>query len=605
MNLLNKKHLDDFQSNIFKIIKQINAWHVGRISHQNFLLTLSFVIGIFAAISAIILKNLVFYTAQFLHTLFPADQFNFLYLIFPAIGITLTVIFVRRYVKHKISHGVSRILWAISQNKGDINKESTWTSMVASTLTVGFGGSVGLEAPIVFTGSAIGSTIGRAFELDAKSKILMVACGATGAMAAIFKAPIAAIVFAIEVIMIDLTTASLMPLLIASVAGTTLSFFLLGKTVMFSYPITQEFNLKNIPFYIVLGVFTGLISIYFTKTSGFIESLFQRIGAPIVKIVFGGLMLSLLIFCFPLLYGEGYESLTAMLNSRGHELIANSAFWDFRDNLWMVLGFLLLVLLFKVIAMATTNGSGGVGGVFAPSLFMGGVSGYAIVLFCKLAFNIDLPVENFVLAGMAGVMAGVMHAPLTAIFLIAELTSGYQLFVPLMITSALSFITVIPVEPHSIYTKQLAARGELITHHKDKAALSQLNVREIIETNFLKVSKTNTLRELVKVISQSKRNIFPVTDHLDRLEGIVSLDEIRKVIFDTDLYDCVLVSDLMSLPITTISINEPMEIVVKKFKSTGNYNIPVIDELGRYVGFISRANLYTNYKNIVEDISED
>ncbi len=587
------------------IIHEVSLWRERHLSPQNFLLILSLFIGVIAAFSAIILKNLVHYTSYYLHNSFTPESFNYLFLIFPTVGIILTVLFVKYIVKAKINHGVSRILWAISQNKGNIDKHNTWTSLVASTLTVGFGGSVGLEAPIVYTGAAIGSNISNLFRLDNKSRILLLACGATGAMAAIFKAPIAAIVFAIEVLMIDLTTASLMPLLLASVAGTSVSFFLLGKSVMFNYSVNSHFDLQNIPLYIVLGVFTGAISIYFSKTSGWIEAKFKKIDKIWFKIAIGGGIISLLIFAFPLLYGEGYESLTSLLNGRAEELIFNSLFWGFRDNAWMFLGFLLLVLIFKVVAMATTNGAGGIGGVFAPSLFMGGIAGYFIAILFKVVFNIDVPVENFVLAGMAGVMSGVMHSPLTAIFLIAELTSGYILFVPLMITSAISFMTTIPFEPHSVYTKRLAAKGELMTHHKDKTALSQISIRGIIETNFSSIKKDATLRELVNVISESKRNIFPVLDENNKFTGVVSLDEIRDVVFCAELYDTVIVKELMFMPIVSITPEETMDHVVEKFRSSKYYNMPVIEADGTYVGFISRANLYTNYKDIIEEISED
>jgi chloride channel protein, CIC family len=590
---------------ILNIVHQISIWREQNISHQTFILLLSIVIGFVAAIAAILLKNVVHTTAYLLHNTFTPDNFNYLFLIFPTIGITLTVIFVKYGIKAKISHGISRVLWATSQNKGKIDRHNTWSSLVASTLTVGFGGSVGLEAPIVFTGSAIGSNIATSFNLDTRSRILLVACGAAGAMAAIFKAPIAAIVFAIEVLMIDLTTASLMPLLLASVAGTSLSFFFLGKSVMFSYPVTSDFKLENIPFYVILGAFTGIIAIYFTKTSGYIETRFKKVSSTRKKIIIGGVLLSVLIFVFPLLYGEGYDSINAMLNGQGEAIIYNSLFWNYRNNSWIFLGFLLLVLVFKVIAMATTNGAGGVGGIFAPSLFMGGIAGYFVAMFLKIAFDIDVPVENFVLAGMAGVMSGVMHSPLTAIFLIAELTSGYQLFIPLMITSAISFITIIPFEPHSIYTKQLAARGELVTHHKDKAALSQISIIEIIETNFSIISKELTLREFVSVIAKSKRNIFPVTDSDNKFLGLVAIDEIRDTIFNTELYDSLYVKDLMIIPEATITPDESMQEVVKKLRTTGYYNMPVIDANGMYVGFISRANLYTNYKDIIEEISED
>ena len=590
---------------ITSLIHHITVWRERHLSHQHFILLLSLFIGIISALAAIILKNLVFYTVYFLHSSFPPEEFNYLYLLFPVIGITLTVLFVKLVIKANISHGISRILLAISKDKGKIDKHNTWSSLVASTLTVGFGGSVGLEAPIVYTGSAIGSNIGRIFKLDTRSIIILIACGSTGAFAAIFKAPIAAIVFAIEVLMVDLTTASLMPLLIASVAGTSLSFFLLGKSIMFSYTVSSDFQLQNIPLYILLGIFTGVVSIYFLKTSGYIESLFKKINKTYVKIIIGGTVLSLLIFLFPILYGEGYDTLKAILNGKGEELLFNSFFWDYRSNAWMFLVFLFLVLIFKIWAMATTNAAGGVGGVFAPSLFMGGIAGYFIAILLKVLFNLDVPTENFVLAGMSGVMSGVMHSPLTAIFLIAELTSGYGLFVPLMITSALSFITVIPFEPHSIYTKPLAANGELITHHKDKAALSQINIAKIIETDFSTICKEASLGDLVKVIANSKRNVFPVIDKKNTFMGVVWLDEIRKDIFNTKLYDRVHVKDIMFMPECKITPDESMENVVKKFRASGYYNMPVVDHKNKYIGFISRANLYTNYKDIIEEISED
>ncbi len=590
---------------INKFIEKVSLWRNEHISHQNFLLILSLIIGILGALSAVILKNLVFYTASFLKNSFSPEDFNYLYLGFPVVGIFLTVLFVKYIVRDKINHGISRILWSISRNNSEIKKHNTWSSLIASTFTVGFGGSVGLEAPIVLTGSAIGSNVGQLFNLDNRSKTILLACGAAGAMAAIFKAPIAAIVFAIEVLMIDLTMSSLLPLLIASVAGTSVSYFLLGKSVMFSYLVQTPFELRNIPYYLALGIFAGFISVYFTKMAMFIEAQFKKIDKLYVKLIIGGCSLGLLIFIFPLLYGEGYESLSAMLNQRYEELLYNTVFWEFRSNSWILLGFLFLVLIFKVFAMAITNGAGGNGGIFAPSLFMGGIAGFFVAIFIKTVLKIDIPVENFVLAGMAGVMAGVMHSPLTAIFLIAELSGGYNLFIPLMITSSVSYLTVMPFEPHSIYTKRLAAKGELTTHHKDKAALSKINIVEIIENNFSPILKTATLRDLVSAISKSKRNVFPVLGENDKFEGVVYLDEIRDIIFNPEKYDSVMVKDLMFMPEATITPNENMADVVRKFRKTGYYNMPVIDENGKYLGFISRANLYTNYKDIIESISED
>lgn len=584
------------------IIRIRDKYHI---SNQNFILFLSFIIGIVGGLSAVLLKNLVFYTSHFLHSRFPANEYNFLYLAFPIIGITLTVIYLRVFIKDKINHGVSRILYAISKNKGNIKKHNTYSSLIASTFTVGFGGSVGLEAPIVLTGSAIGSNVGKLFKLSTQTKILLVACGSSAAVAAIFKSPVAAIVFAIEVLMIDLTMGSLIPLLISSVTGTTISFLLLGKQVMFDFNVTNDFNISNIPFFIILGIFCGFVSLYFTRISMYVESIFKNIKQQGVKILAGGVGLGILIFFFPILYGEGYQDINFILNGQAYEVMHNSFFYDFKDNAYLFLIFIFLVLIFKVIAMSITNGAGGIGGVFAPSLLMGGLSGYFIVLFMKTFSSISLPAENFTLAGMAGVMAGVMHSPLTAIFLIAEISGGYQLFIPLMITSAFAYLTVIPFEHYSIYSKRLAARGELMTHHKDKTALLNLNIMEMLETNFSTVNKDASLRDLVKVIASSKRNVFPVVDSQNNFEGLVFMDDIRDLIFNPEIYDTVLVSDLKYTPKCTIAPDESMQEVVRKFEESGSYNMPVVDRNNKYIGFVSRANLFTNYREIIEELSQD
>lgn len=591
---------------VFKIVHYIiKVRDRYNVSNQHFILFLSFIIGIVGGFSAILLKNLVFYTAHFLHTRFPANEYNFLYLAFPIIGITLTVIYLRVFIKDKINHGVSRILYAISKDKGDIKPHNTYSSLIASTFTVGFGGSVGLEAPIVLTGSAIGSNIGRLFKMNTQTKILLIACGSSAAMAAIFKSPVAAIVFAIEVLMIDLTMGSLLPLLIASITGTTVSFLLLGKEVMFNFNITNNFDMSNIPFFIMLGIFCGFVSLYFTRASMYVENIFKNIKRQGVKILAGGVGLGILIFFFPILYGEGYQDINYILSGQAHEVMHNSFFYDFKDNAYMFLIFIFLVLIFKVIAMSITNGAGGIGGVFAPSLLMGGLSGYFIVLFAKTFTNFNLSPENFTLAGMAGVMAGVMHSPLTAIFLIAEISGGYQLFIPLMITSAFAYLTVIPFERYSIYSKRLAARGELVTHHKDKTALLHLNIMEMLETNFSTVNNDASLRELVKVIASSKRNVFPVVDSKNNFEGLVFMDDIRDLIFNPEIYDTVFVSELKYTPKCTIAPDEPMKEVVRKFEESGTYNMPVVDRNNKYVGFVSRANMFTNYREIIEELSQD
>lgn len=593
------KYLNIVADYIIKIRNRHN------ISQQNFILFLSFIIAIFGGFASIILKNTVHFTADFLSTRFPSDQYNYLYLGFPIIGIILTIIFINRFVKDKINHGISRVLWAISRNNSDLKPHHTYSSMVASTLTVGFGGSVGLEAPIVLTGSAIGSNIGQLFKMNPQVKTLLIACGSSAAMAAIFKSPIAAIVFAIEVLMIDLTMSSLLPLLIASITGTTISYLFLGKSVMFNFALKDTFTVSNLPLFILLGVFAGFISVYFTRTTIYIEGVFKKIKRRGLKIAIGGISLGVLIFFFPLLYGEGYENINYILSGKPFEIMHNSFFYEYSDSAIMVIIFLVLVLFFKVIAMAITNGSGGIGGIFAPSLLMGSLSGFLAYVVLTNTTSLELSSGVFVLAGMAGVMAGVMHSPLTAIFLIAEMSGGYQLFIPLMITSAFSYLTVLPFERHSIYSKNLAARGELVTHHKDKTALQQIEINNLLETNFLAVDKDATLRELVKVIAASKRNIFPVLSKNKDFIGIVYLDDIRDIIFKPELYDSINVKELMYMPKYVVYEHENNHDVVKKFNEGGDYNLPVVDENNKYLGFISRANFFTNYREIVEELSQD
>jgi len=583
---------------------RIHKWRLKHISHRNFVLILSLIIGLISGLSAVLLKNTVYYTHYFLTLGFNTEGGNLLYLAYPLFGMALTVLFVRYFVKDNISHGVSRILYAISKNNSHLKGHNNYSSMIASTLTIGFGGSVGLEAPIVLTGASIGSNLARVMRMDYRSITLMVGCGAAGAIAGIFKAPIAAVVFALEVLMLDLTMGSLIPLLIAAVTGATVSSFLMGKTVLFSFTVTDPFSLSNIPFYILLGIITGLVSLYFTRANMYIESGFSKIKSPVHKLLLGGIILSVLIFILPPLYGEGYEVLTQILNGEGDAILGNSIFYAFRDNQLLFIGVLLMIMFFKVIAMALTTSGGGVGGIFAPSLFMGGITG----LFTSRVINqfgfITLPESNFALAGMAGVMAGVMHAPLTAIFLIAEITGGYEFFIPLIITSTIAYLTINFYEPHSIYTKRLAIRGELITHDKDKAALTRMRINRLIESNFLPVSPDATLGELVKVIARSERNVFPVIDGDNNFLGVVFINEIRNIMFNHELYESTYVRNLMFMPEPLISIDETMEDVAVKFNECANYNLPVLDK-GKYVGFVSRANVFSAYRNLVKEASQE
>jgi len=480
-----------------------------------------------------------------------------------------------------------------------------YTSLIASTITVSFGGSVGLEAPIVLTGSAIGSNLGRYLRLDYKTITLLVGCGATGAIAGIFKAPIAAVIFSLEVLMLDLTMASLIPLLISSAAGAILAYFFMGHGVLFSFEVSAHpFTLHNLPFYAILGLLCGMVSLYFTRANLSIEKQFQRIPKGILRVLVGGSIASLLIFLFPPLFGEGYETLNNLLDGNGMKVLEGSIFAAIGNHYLLLLFFLVLILIFKVVAMSATTGGGGVGGVFAPSLFMGGVTGFFLSKIVNFFITDRLPESNFALAGMAGVMAAVMHAPLTAIFLIAEITGGYQFFIPLMITSVVAYLTITPFEPHSIYTKRLAETGELITHHKDKAVLSRLSIESLIEKNFLTTEPDVTLGEFVKLVARSQRNVFPVIDNENNFLGVVFINDIRHIIFEHEQYNSVYIRNLMYMPDTLVQHDETMEDVAQKFAETSHYNLPVLKD-GKYVGFVSRANVFSAYRKLVKDFSND
>ncbi|MEI6695433.1 MAG: chloride channel protein [Bacteroidota bacterium] len=587
-----------------KIINRLFIWRLRHISNHRFVLMLSLVIGTLSGLAAVLLKNTAFYTHYFFTSSFNIDSENYWYLAYPMIGIFLTVLYVKYFVKDKINHGISRVLYAISKNGGRMRPHNNYSSMIASTLTVAFGGSVGLEAPIVATGSSIGSSLGQLFRLNYKTTILLIGCGAAGAVAGVFKAPIAGIVFVIEVLMLDLTVTNLIPLLISAITASSISYFLMGKGVLFSFDVTTPFYLKNIPFYMILGIFCGFVSLYFTKISMAIEALFKKIKNQYSKVIIGGLCLGVLIFIFPSLYGEGYDVLKMMLHGKGNEVLQKSFLYFMKNDVWLFSGTLLAIMFFKVVAMAVTNGSGGVGGIFAPSLFMGGITGFFVARTLNIIGIAQVSEINFALVGMAGIMSGVMHSPLTAIFLIAEITGGYQLFTPLIITSTISFLTISNWEPHSIYTKRLAERGELITHDKDKALLTLMKIDKLIETNFHAVNPEADLGDLVHIISRSNRNVFPVIDQDNNFKGVVVLDDIRHLIFDRDIYHKTFVKDLMIIPPYNVDYYDTMESIVYKFNETGNYNLAVLKE-GKYLGFISRANIFSAYQKMLRHFSDD
>jgi len=584
--------------------EKILLWRIKHISERNFVLILSVLIGVFSGIAAVLLKNLAHTTYVLVIKGFVFEKKILLNFVIPLTGIFLTVLFVRKLIKDDLGHGVSKVLHAISKNNGYIKPHNTFSSVVASSLTVGFGGSVGLEAPVVLTGSAIGSNLARLFRLNYKTVVLMIGCGSAGAIAGIFKAPIAGVVFTIEMLMIELTISTLIPLLISAVSGSLVAWLLMGSSVPFFYVIDTPFVLKDVFFYIFLGITSGLASFYFSRTVMNIEEKFSRVKNQYIRVIVGSLILGLLIYVFPSFYGEGYESLMDILRRQGESLINKSLFGDLAYNQWVFLVLLLLLIFLKAIATAVTTGAGGVGGTFAPSLFMGGVIGFFTGRLINTFFDIGISESNFSLVGMAGVMAGVMHAPLTAIFLIAEITGGYELFPPLIITATISYLTTKYFEPHSLYNKKLAEKGELITHNKDQAVLMLMKSDNLIETNFLAIKPTATLGDLVKLISKSSRNIFPVVDDDGTFMGIVILDHVREIIFKPELYEITPVNTLMFMPETTIEIGESMNDVAQKFYNSDKFNLVVLDQ-GKYVGFISRARVFSMYRRLLKDFSYD
>lgn len=576
-----------------------------KLGSKRILVFLSLVVGALSGLAAVLLKRLLHFTIDIVQGMLPADSANYLYIGLPAIGILLTILFLRYFIKDDIGHGVSKVLYAISRKNSKIKSHNTYSSIVSSSITIGFGGSVGAEAPIVYTGAAIGSAIGQFFKVNYRMLTLLVACGVAGGIAAIFKAPMAGIVFTIEVLMLDLTTASIVPLLISAATATSVSFLLSGRQIVFAYNVVCPFELYNIPYFVVLGVFCGFVSLYFIRATMGIEARMARIDGVYKRWIIGGAMLGLLIFVFPPLYGEGYEVLQALLNGQSGIVFQNTLFYSLRDSYPMLLLALILLVVFKALATALTTSSGGVGGTFAPTLFIGGLSGYFVAKVFNAFKFANVSESNFALIGMAGTMAAVMHAPLTAIFLIAEITGGYELFIPLIITATIAYITIMYFEPHSIYSKELALKGELITHHKDKAVLTLLNVGSVIETDFVAVRPGSTLGDLVKAVSRSKRNIFPVVTTENDYIGHVSLDDMREIMFNQQEYATTLVGDLMTVDTVTISILEPMDAVMEKFETSQAWNLPVVDAQGKYVGFVSKSKIFSAYRELLIEFSDE
>lgn len=586
---------------------ELNEWRENHISERMFVLILAFFVGLFSAVAAFALHWIINQIVALLTRSFDASTYNWLYLVYPVMGIYLTSLFVRYVVKDNISHGITRILYAISQNRSRLKSHNIWSSVIASAITIGFGGSVGAEAPIVLTGSAIGSNLGKLFKLDRRTLMMLIGCGAAGAIAGIFKAPIAGLVFTLEVLMIDLTMASLLPILVSCVTATCFTYIFSGNAVLFTFELQDHWTVERIPACVFLGIFCGLVSLYFIRTMGFCEDIFARFkDKPYVKLLLGGSLLSILIFFFPSLFGEGYNSINALLS--GDETTWNTILDNslFSGQAQMLIPYVALVLLTKVFATSATNGGGGCGGTFAPSLFIGCFSGFLFSrLWNQYEIGVHVPEKNFSLMGMAGVMSGVMHAPLTGIFLIAELTGGYNLFLPLMIVSISSYLTIILFEPHSIYGSRLAKDGQLITHHTDHAVLTLMQLDSVIDRDYLSVEPDTELGEIVRKISRSRSSIIPVLDAGGAFQGEIDIRKIRHVVFRIELYHHFTASQLMQEPEAILSNSLQMADVVKIFEKTHADYLPVVDKEHRLKGYISRQRMYTQYRKMVADMSMD
>jgi len=577
---------------------------IRKLPENRMLFFLALIVGAGSGLAAVLLKRAIHFVAWVLKGWFNTPAESFLYIIYPGIGMLIALLFVRYVIKDNIGHGVTKVLLALSKNDSKIKPHNTWSSIFASSVTIGFGGSVGAEAPIVYTGAAIGSNVARAMGLSYKHMTILLGCGAAGAVAGIFKAPLAGVLFTLEILLFNISMTSVLPLLVSAVTATTVSYLLLGGNVVFSNTI-EIFKFSNIPFYILLGIITGFISLYFIRMTLSMEDKISSIQKPFKRWAISAISLGLLIFLFPPLFGEGYDSLSALLNNNTRDSIGPSIFDSFFEYEWFVPAFFTAVIIFKVWAMSFTNAGGGVGGTFGPTLFIGGVSGFVLARIINLSGIYVVPEANFALVGMAGLMAGVMQAPLTAIFLIAEMTGGYILFMPLIITSAISFATIRSFESYSIYTKRIAKKGDLLTHDSDQAVLTLLKTSDLIEKDFTKIAPDKTLGDLVEILRTSKRNIFPVVDSNHKLCGIILLDDIRQIMFDSEKYDSVIVSQLMKEPETYVFESDKMEEVMKKFEATATWNLPVLDSKNNYTGFVSKSKIFSAYREQLQKVSHD
>ena len=589
-----------------RFIREISVFASRHLTPKQLIFTLALLVGVGSAIAAWVLKTLIEEIALLLTSHFDVTSANRLYLVYPVVGIFLCVMFVKFIVRDDISHGVTKILYALSRRQGDIRSHNCWSSVIASSLTIGFGGSVGAESPIVLTGSAIGSLLGRQFRVDHKTMMLLIGCGASGAIAGIFKAPIAGLMFTLEVLMVDLTMASLLPLLVSCLTATCITYTLAGTSPMFSFELTDPFIVRRVPTALLLGVTCGLVSLYFTRVMNSFEQVFGKLRHPAARLALGGVVLAVLIYFFPPLYGEGYGTISLLLSGDAHasEVMNNSFFYGHETSL---VTYLVLIILVKVFATTATNGGGGCGGTFAPSLFLGCIAGYVFSALWNIQtpFGITVPSTNYALLGMAGVMSGVFHAPMTGVFLIAELTGGYDLFIPLMIVSVCSYITIHTFEPHSIYAMRLARRGELLTHHKDRSVLTLMSLDAIIDKERPLLRPDMYLGQIVQSVSTEKALHFAVVDIKGGLLGIINLNGIRKLIFRSELYRMYRADQLMTRPTIVLRTDDSMTAVMERFSHTSTGTLPVLTPEGIFVGFVSRTRLLAAYRQVLKDFSEE
>ena len=578
-----------------------------RISEHNLLLIMSFVVGVLSGLAAVILKKLVEWIQEGLSDSFADSLGAAFYIVIPGIGMLLAMLFCRFVIKDGIGHGVTKVLQAVSKNESRIRPHNMWSSVAASSVTIGFGGSVGAEAPIVYTGAAIGSNFARYMGMSYRNMTILLGCGAAAAVAGIFKAPLAGVLFVLEILLFNISMTSMMPLLISTVSATVISYIFLGQDTPFQCTLTP-FDLRNIPFYIILGLFCGGCSIYFIRTTLWLEDKIGRMKNPYLKWVLCAMGLGILIFLFPPLYGEGYGSLGALLNGTEPSLDGQTPLAFMTDSVWAVPVFFLLILILKVFSMTLTNAGGGVGGTFGPTLFIGAIAGFVVARSFNLVLSgtsLTVPEQNFVLVGMAGLMAGVMQAPMTAIFLIAEISGGYDLFLPLILTATIAFGTTRVVEKFSIYTKRIAQKGELLTHDSDQAVLTLMKVSDVIEKDFSTVEIDAPFESLVKVVAESNRNIFPVLDSRNRFQGYVSLADIRKYMFRPELQKTTFVYNYMKSAEEYVYEDDKMDVVMKKFEITDAWNLPVVKQDRTYIGFVSKSKIFSVYRSELKMVSQD